>query len=234
MTSTSLVEALEESFRRCRDMDASLNERLQSFAGDVRTMSPPFAAAVDRLVARLQDSGAGSTAPAEGDPMPPFLLPDDSGRLVSLGEMIDKGPAAIIFHRGHWCPYCRINTATLARAQDTFRDAGGQTVAIMPDRQQFTTALRSEAKVPFPILTDLDNGYALSLNLAIWVGDEMKQMIARAGVDLPTYHGNETWMLPIPATFVVGTDGLVKARFVDPDYRKRMAIEDIVAALRSA
>ena len=58
-------------------------------------------------------------------------------------------------------------------------------------------------------------------------------MIAEAGWDLPAYQGNAAWMLPIPATFVVGTDGKVKARFVDPDYRKRMAIEDMLEALRS-
>ena len=39
-------------------------------------------------------------------------------------------------------------------------------------------------------------------------------------------------MLPIPATFVVGRDGRIKARFVDPDYRKRMAIEELIAALK--
>jgi peroxiredoxin len=78
----------------------------------------------------------------------------------------------------------------------------------------------------------MDNGYALSLNLAIWVGVEMQKMMADRQ-DLPAYHGNSSWMLPIPATFVVGQDGRVKARFVDPDYRKRMAIEDLLAALRS-
>jgi peroxiredoxin len=40
--------------------------------------------------------------------------------------------------------------------------------------------------------------------------------------------------LPIPATFVVGTDGEVKARFLDPDYRKRVAVEDLIEALKSA
>ena len=46
--------------------------------------------------------------------------------------------------------------------------------------------------------------------------------------------GSDTWLLPIPATFVIGTDGEVKARFVDPDYRKRPAVEDLIAALRDA
>jgi peroxiredoxin len=62
----------------------------------------------------------------------------------------------------------------------------------------------------------------------------MQRMISSAGRDIPNYQGNSSWMLPIPATFVVGRDGRIKARFVDPDYRKRMAIEDMIAALRSS
>jgi peroxiredoxin len=77
----------------------------------------------------------------------------------------------------------------------------------------------------------MDNGYALSLNLAIWIGAEMQRMMA-GRQDLPSFQGNDSWMLPIPATFVVGTDGIIRARFVDPDYRNRMAIEDLLAALR--
>ena len=89
-------------------------------------------------------------------------------------------------------------------------------------------------RAALPILTDMDNGYALSLNLVIWVGAEMERMIASAGRDIPSYQGNTSWMLPIPATFVVGTDARIKARFVDPDYRKRMGVEALLTALRSA
>jgi peroxiredoxin len=74
----------------------------------------------------------------------------------------------------------------------------------------------------------------MSLNLAIWVGPALERMMADFGRKLPEYQGNDAWMLPIPATFIVGTDGRVDARFVDPDYRKRMAIEDMLAALRAA
>ena len=58
--------------------------------------------------------------------------------------------------------------------------------------------------------------------------------VGQGARDLPRYQGNDAWMLPIPATFVVGTDGLIKARFVDPDYRKRMDIDEMIAALRAA
>jgi peroxiredoxin len=78
----------------------------------------------------------------------------------------------------------------------------------------------------------MDNAYAMSLNLAIWVGAEMEEFMSQRGHSLPKFQGNDSWMLPIPATFVVGADGRIKARFVDPDYRKRMAVEELIAALQ--
>jgi peroxiredoxin len=231
MSNNAIRENLEQAFQRIRGMDASLSEQLKSFSEDARHRRPDFAAAVDRLVERLRENGAGEAAPKPGDPMPPFYLPDDSGRIVSLEELIAKGPVAVTFHRGHWCPYCRISFNALSRAHQEIAAEGGQVVAIMPDRQEFASELKSVGAVPFPILTDMDNGYALSLNLAIWIGAEMQRMMA-GRQDLPSFQGNDSWMLPIPATFVVGTDGIIKARFVDPDYRHRMAVEDLLAAMR--
>jgi peroxiredoxin len=166
--------------------------------------------------------------------MPNFVLPDESGQLVSLDRLLQKGPVAVTFHRGHWCPYCRINTRALAEAQDQIAAEGGQVAAIIPDREHFTSELKVESGAPFPILTDFDNGYALSLNLAFWVGDEMQRLMTLSGWDVSRSQGSDTWLLPVPATFVVATDGTVAARFMDPDYRKRMSIEDLLAALRAA
>jgi len=234
MTEKSLSEALHEAYIEARDMDASLAERLQAFADSVRRLGPHFQETVDKLVARLKEQGVGENAPKPGEPMPLFALPDESGRLVSLDTLLEKGPVAITFHRGYWCPYCRINTRALAQAQGEIAAEGGQVAAIMPDRQHFTTELKTETEAPFPILTDIDNGYAMSLNLAFWVGAEMQEMMTGAGWDVSRSQGSNTWLLPIPATFVVGTDGEVKSRFIDPDYRKRVAVEDLISALKSA
>jgi peroxiredoxin len=234
MNSKPLSDLLEEAFVQCRDMDASLAERLQAFAQAVRRLGPNFHDAVDQLVARLREHDVGENAPKPGETMPPFVLPDERGQLVSLDKLLKQGPVAVTFHRGYWCPYCRINTRALAEAQDQIAAEGGQVAAIMPDREHFTAELKAESDAPFPILTDFDNGYALSLNLAFWVGAEMQELMSRAGWDVSRSQGSNTWLLPVPATFVVGTDGEVKARFVDPDYRKRMTIEDLLAALRNA
>ena len=234
MTANSLSDALHEAYVQARDLDASLGERLQAFADAVRRLGPHFQEAVDKLVTRLKEQGVGETAPKPGEPMPLFVLPDETGHLVSLDALLDKGPVAITFHRGYWCPYCRINTRALAEAQDEIAAQGGQIAAIMPDQQHFTAELKAESDAPFPILTDIDNGYAMSLNLAFWVGEEMQKLMTGAGWDVSRSQGSSTWLLPIPATFVVGTNGQVKSRFLDPDYRKSVAVEDLIAALKCA
>jgi peroxiredoxin len=226
------AERLKQAFQQCRDMEGSLREQLEAYAAAGREIFPAYGEAVDRLVARLNENGGGENAPRPGEAMPPFLLPDETGRLVSLKSLIDQGPVAVMFYRGHWCPYCRLNVRAVIQAQDRIKALGAQTVAIMPETQAYAEKFKSEAEAPFPVLTDLDNGYALSLNLAIWLGSEIQRLLSHQ--DMASFQGNDGWVLPIPATFVVGRDGLVKARFVDPDFRKRMEIDDLIVALKSA
>ena len=123
---------------------------------------------------------------------------------------------------------------SLAQVHRDIVAESGQVVAIMPERQKFAAEFKASTRYPFRVLTDLDNGYAMSLNLAIWVGPDLERLLSSFGRPLPDYQGNEAWMLPIPATFVVGTDGRVAARFVDPDFRRRMSIEELLAALKGA
>ena len=92
---------------------------------------------------------------------------------------------------------------------------------------------REEAEGQFQVLVDMDNGYAMSLNLVFWVGDEMRRFMSEAGINLAEFQGNKSWMVPVPATFVVGKDGMIRERFVDPDYRKRMTVETMLAAFRA-
>jgi peroxiredoxin len=225
--------SLQETFERCRQMDASLGERLEIMADAVRKWWPTGTDAVDRLVKRLQQSGVGQEAPKVGDMMPSFLLPDETGSLVSLEELLRKGPVALTFHRGHWCPYCRININALAHAHGEIAPEGGQIVAVFPEREQFALELKSDAQADFPVLVDMDNAYAMSLGVAFWMGDELKQiMLENPDWDISSFQGNDSWVLPVPATFVIDRDGIITARFLDPDFRRRMSIEELLAALR--
>jgi peroxiredoxin len=233
MATQSINEDIRRAFQQACDLDGSMTERLDHFADTVRQQHPSSAAIVDRFVGRLGEHGAGAAAPQLGEVMPPFLLPDESGRLVSLADLLKTGPAVVTFHRGHWCPYCRISMKTLAQAQPQIVKRGARMVAIVPETASFNEEMKSSSNVAFPVLSDMDNAYAMSLNLAVWVGGEMRDMMSALGRALPDYQGNDNWMLPIPATFVVAQDGRIKARFVDPDYRKRMAVDDLLTALES-
>jgi peroxiredoxin len=226
------AERLKLAFQRCREMEGTLNEQLQAYAAAGREIFPAYGEAVDRLVIRVNENGGGENAPRPGEPMPPFVLPDENGRLVALPSLLERGPVAVMFFRGHWCPYCRLNVRAVIKAYDRIKALGADVVAIMPETQEYAAEFKTEAGAPFPVLTDLDNGYALSLNLAIWLGVEIERLLSY--LDMASFHGNDGWVLPIPAAFVIGRDDIVKARFVDPDFRRRMAIEDLIAALKDA
>jgi peroxiredoxin len=215
-----LLAALEKKFQDVRDAEIPLGARLKCMADEVRRMSPAFAEAVDTFVGRLERVEAGSGAPRVGEPMPPFVLPDEQGQIVSLEKLLETAPVAIAVVRGHWCAYCRLNAVGLAEVQD--RIAPAHLVAISPEARKYLRVIKREAKASFPFLSDIDNGYALSLNLAIWVDDAMSSLIAAAGWDVPSYQAGEAWILPVPSAFVVDQGGIVRFRHVDPDYRRRV------------
>lgn len=234
MPPSALADAIESAFVECCNLDASLGERLDALTHAIRSLSPPLADAVEAMVERLQVAGVGANAPQVGDTLPPFILPDDVGRLMSLDDGLSRGPVAVVFHRGAWCPYCRISTRALAHAQSEIKALGGQIIAVVPDRQQFSAELKGGAQAEFPILTDLDNAYALSLNLSYWLGEEIERHYRALGCDVSNFQSNNFWIVPTPATFIVGQDGLIRMRFVDPDFRKRPTIDELIAAFRTA
>jgi len=233
MSVNPLVAALDATADEAIASGKPLAERLCMIADRVRELSPHFAEAVDTFVGRLIGAEAGAAAPQIGEKLPRFVLPDQNGKLISLDALLKEGPVVVAFLRGHWCPYCRITAAALAEIAVTARDLGANIVAITPESRRFASKLDAETLGTFPILADLDNGYALTVNLAIWVDEAMSSLIAGAGWDIPAYQGNDAWILPIPAVFVLNRAGVVVARHVNADYRERADIDEIIASLRS-
>jgi peroxiredoxin len=227
----SLEEALAEAFAHADSLDAPLGKRLQFYLGESRKLLPDLEATYDQLVDRIKANGADILVPAVGERLPEFLMTDSDGRLVSLASMVSQGPLVISFNRGPWCDYCGLELQALSRAYPEIVAAGGEVVSIVPETAKYARALQRTRDLPFRVLTDLDLAYALSLGLVFWVGDKIKRTYREFGIDLEQFQGHGGWLLPIPATLVVGSDGRIKARFVDPDFRRRMATEDILRAL---
>jgi peroxiredoxin len=209
----------------------ALSERLEAIVREIRAGNPEGMAVVDRFIARLEAARAGSTAPALGEALPPFLMPDHDGRLVCLGNLVGERPLVVVFHRGHWCPYCRMTIASLAEAQP--RLAPARIVAVSAEVQRFTRRIRTEAGAQFQFLSDMDADYAASIGLAITIEPALKDLLERSGKRVPDFQGSKGWVLPIPAVFVLDRNGLVSARHVDPDYRRRMEVDDLIEAVRT-
>ncbi len=139
MTSLSPANAerLRSAFQQCRDMEGTLMEQLTAYAVAGREIFPAYSEAVDRLVVRIHENGGGENAPRPGEVMPTFILPDETGALINLTSLLAQGPVAVMFFRGHWCPYCRLNMRAVIQAQDQIKALGARTVAIMPETQEF-------------------------------------------------------------------------------------------------
>jgi peroxiredoxin len=230
----SLEEALTEAFGKADALDAPLDARLRFYLGESRKLLPDLETTYDQLVARIRNNGADMFVPAVGEKLPDFLMTDSEGRLVDLASLTAPGPVVLSFNRGPWCDYCGLELHALARAYAEIVAAGGDVVSIVPETGRYARVLKESRGVPFRVLTDLDLAYALTLGLVFWVGDKIKETYRQFGIDLERFQGHGGWLLPIPATLVVGKDGRVKARFVDPDFRHRLGIEPILQAVSDA
>ncbi len=225
---------LEAVFRDICSVEGPLRERLEAFSQAVRELGLPYAEAYDDLAARLKASQAGAAAPGPGDTMPLFVLPDASGHLVGLSSLLEDGPVVISFNRGHWCEYDAIELSAFRQALNEIASHGAKVVSIMPETQEFISKIYTDQETSFTLLSDVDNSYALIVGLVIWLGEKVRNLYLEHGLRLDQYQGSGAWFVPIPATFVVGTDGRIVSRYVDPDFRKRMEIKDILAALKVA
>jgi len=225
------ISPIEAAFLEVRSSDLSLQDRLRVVADAARIHKPWYADAVDEFASRLRQVQAGADAPGIGEQMPDFVLPDHEGRLVSLAEILAGGPAVVAFHRGHWCPFCRLSMIALAEIEEQLRPA--QIVAISTETQRYTRMLREQTGARFPVLTDMDAAYTMSLSLAVWVDSKLAGMISEAGWDIPVYQGGTDWVLPIPSVFVVRQDGTIAGRHIDPDYRQRMNLDELLRCVQA-
>jgi peroxiredoxin len=230
----SVREELRQAFDRAMALDASLAQKLEAYSRASRLLLPDIQEGYDRLVHRIGGNGAASCAPNVGDTLPDAVLPDADGRFVRLISLWESGPLVLSFNRGAWCPFCRLELAALSTSYPEILALGASAIVIVPEEEEQARALGAACKLPFGVLRDLDLGYALTLGLVFWLGDELKRIYLDLGIDLSVLQRNDGWFLPIPATFIVGRDGRVLARFLDADFRKRMPIEQILCALRSA
>ncbi len=180
----------------------------------------------------LRRTGAADHALRVGEAFPDFLLPEAEGRLVELADLLAAGPAVLTFFRGDWCPFCRAALDALEAALPEIRAAGGSLAAVMPETGGRALDAKRRRRLGYRILADVDNGLAMACGIAFRVPGAYRAAMDEAGIDLGVRQGNAAWFLPVPATFVIDRDGVLRWSFVELDFSRRAQPAAILAALR--
>jgi peroxiredoxin len=198
-----------------------------------RTMPAGRAELYDAKVEALRTSFLIENTPAMGGEAPEFSLPNAQGKLVSLSKALSDGPVVVTFYRGSWCPYCNLQLRAYQRALPEIIALGGRLMAIsaqLPDKSLSTV---EQNALEFDVLSDVGNRVARSFGLVYALPDELRAALISNNKALPMFNGDDSWELPVPATYVIGRNGRVVLASVQIDYRQRLAPEEIVAALQN-
>lgn len=181
---------------------------------------------VERLRAADQTPGI-----AVGERAPLFELPDATGRRVSLQDRLARGPVVLSFYRGGWCPICNTELRDLQTVLPKIRSLGASLLAVSPQAPDGSLDLVDRLDLGFSVLSDLDQSVTRDYRLQFELTGPLREAYPHLGMAVDQHNADGTWNLPVPATFVIDTDGIVRARYVDPDYRKRMSGDEVIAAL---
>ena len=209
----------------------SLKEQLVQMHQDITVKIPDLAAQFDADTQAAVDKGIGTGGPGVGDAAPDFKLPDALAKTVRLADLLADGPVVISFYRGGWCPYCNLELHALQEHLPQIKDHGASLVAISPQVPDESLNTAEKNDLTLTVLSDVGNAVARQYGLVFAVSESLRQTYVDVGADLPKFNGDETFELPVPGTFVVDRDGIIKAAFVNADYKQRMEPVEILKVL---
>lgn len=205
----------------------SLQDRLDALKADFESGKFPLVptkdmlATMHRSTAELIASGQADRALKAGDKAPSFTLDDPDGKPVDSDALLVKGPLVISFYRGVWCPYCNLELQALQEVLPEVTARGASLVAISPQTAPNSRKSQRQNKLDFPILNDTKSEIAHAFGIRFALNDELVALYKGFGNDLPVLNADPSWVLPMPARYVIGTDGLIAYAEVNPDYTRR-------------
>lgn len=169
----------------------------------------------------LLDDNRAMRSRQNGELVDDFALPDASGRTATLSALLARGPVVLTFYRGGWCGYCGAYLRALDENIASFRAAGAEVVAISPQTLTSSADTVEKLNVDIPVLSDFDNVVAKAFGLVYVLPEAFRDAYSMIGIDLPATNGTATFELPVPATYIIGTDRRIAHAEVDPDYTRR-------------
>lgn len=210
----------------------SLNAELRAFHEARRQEFPAeIRQVMQRADAELAASGQADRALAAGARAPRFTLPSATGEAVALEQWLGRGPVVLTFYRGSWCPYCNLALRSLQQHHGDITERGAHLVAVSPQVPDESLSLAEKHSLDFTVLSDVGSETAKAYGLAFDLPDDLAAAYDKLGIPLDHVNGGHPRTLPIPATYVIDQNGVIRWAFADTDYTKRAEPADILTAL---
>ncbi len=211
-----------------------LREDLDAFKAEFARTAPAGRRALyEAKIEELRNQFDPRTAIGIDDQAPDFELPDALGRVVTLSDLLLVGSAVVVFYRGGWCPYCNLQLRAYQAVLPDITELGAHLVAISPQLPDGSLSTAQANELTFKVLSDVGNEAARRYGLVWALPEELRAALRSNGKALPAINGDESWELPIPATYVIAGDGRVALAAIDADYRTRPGPDAILTALKS-
>jgi peroxiredoxin len=182
-----------------------------------------------QAVVQLKDRRLADSILPVGAKAPAFELSNHDCKLVSSSDLLVKGRLVLCFIRGRWCPFCVGQMEAMNLVVPKIEEAGAALVAVSPQTVKQSYFMHDQHKLRFPLLSDAGNKVARQFGLTYRVPEAQEDVYRRAFVNLPLANGDESWELPIPATYVLDRDGTVLYASANEDYTERPEPADLVA-----
>jgi len=211
---------------------ATLCEELAERRALMRYYVPPATQEInDRVTEELKSSGIVERVLARGAKAPDFILPDSEGRPIDSRELLARGPLVISFFRGRWCPFCVAETEALDRVLPQIQQYGAALVAISPQDVRQASFMCDQHKLRYPLLSDGGSSVARQFGLVYPLPSYQQELFLSVFINLPFINSHPAWELPLPATYVLNSDGTIRWHWVSADYTERPEPADIISAL---
>ncbi|CZR60124.1 uncharacterized protein PAC_10019 [Phialocephala subalpina] len=201
----------------------SLANELNAVYTDFHTNGPPAATSIIRKTTSDFIASYNLDAAIKvGDKLPSFHLSDATGKQVNSAELTSNGPLLITFYRGNWCPYCNLALRALQKQLEDFKAKGVTLVAISPELPDMSLSTVEKNELAFIVLSDMGNKFAKELGILFAQPDELRAPFNSVGIDLKERNGDDSFVVPLPATLLVDKSGIVRNTFIDPNYTHRL------------
>ncbi|MGK6323721.1 peroxiredoxin-like family protein [Sphingomonas sp. DT-51] len=214
-----------------------LQDKLDAMREEFENLRFPLVPTRDQLdtmncaTQSLIDSRQAEKALQAGDKAPEFTLPEADGGSVSSRALLARAPLVATFYRGIWCPYCNFDLQALEDVRPEIEARGASLVAISPQTPSNSRKSQRDNKLDFPILSDRGAAVAAEFGLRFSLPADLIDVYRQFGADLAIVNDDPSGVLPMPARYVIGTDGMIAYAEVNPDYTRRPDPSELLPVL---